>query len=219
MTNDKVRIHQRVQDVMNVDELYNYIYRYVHDNNMEQSIMALEMANECHKEQTRMEGGPYIIHPLTIARHAISLGIKEDNIIATMLLHDVCEDCNISETSMPINDIVKAGVKAMTFEVKPGEDKEEARLKYFARLIDNREATITKMFDRCNNVSTMALIFSRKRLVKYINETDKHVIPLIQQARIRYSEFEQICFAVEYQMNCMLNSVEMLLEFNDSKRV
>ena len=194
MTNDKVRIHQRVQDVMNVDELYNYIYRYVHDNNMEQSIMALEMANECH----------------TIARHAISLGIKEDNIIATMLLHDVCEDCNISETSMPINDIVKAGVKAMTFEVKPGEDKEEARLKYFARLIDNREATITKMFDRCNNVSTMALIFSRKRLVKYINETDKHVIPLIQQARIRYPEFEQICFAVEYQMNCMLNSVEML---------
>ena len=45
MTNDKVRIHQRVQDVMNVDELYNYIYRYVHDNNMEQSIMALEMAD------------------------------------------------------------------------------------------------------------------------------------------------------------------------------
>lgn len=214
-----MRIKGREQDVIDVEKLYNYINKFVHDNHMEQSITALDMACRFHEGQTRMEGGPYIIHPLTIVRHGISLGIRDDNIIATMLLHDVCEDCNISPNQMPINDTVKAGVKAMTFVVEPGEDKEEARVKYFQNIINNREATITKMFDRCNNVSTMALIFSKQRLLKYIAETDKHVIPLIKKARVRYPELQQICFAVEYQMTCMLNSVEILIEHNDIQRL
>lgn len=214
-----IKIKGREQDVIDVEKLYRYIYNFVNDHHMEQSITALEMACEFHRGQTRMEGGPYIIHPLTIVRHGISLGMKEDNIIATMLLHDVCEDCHIPANQMPINDVVKAGVQAMTFEVKPGEDKEEARIKYFENIINNREATITKMFDRCNNVSTMALIFSKQRLMKYIAETDKHVIPLIQKARVRYPELQQICFAVEYQITCMLNSVEILIEHNDIQRL
>jgi GTP pyrophosphokinase len=53
---------------------------------------AFDFANEAHKNVRRRSGGPYIIHPIEVAKIVvgnIGLGYKS---IAAALLHDVVED-------------------------------------------------------------------------------------------------------------------------------
>ena len=57
-----------------------------------------------------------------MACDALSLGIKDDNTVATILLHDVCEDCGVSIAELPVNDVVKRGVELMTFNVMDGDN-------------------------------------------------------------------------------------------------
>lgn len=59
---------------------------------MKETLKALAFAREKHKNQFRKSGESYIVHPLTMACNVVSMGIKENAIIATILLHDVCED-------------------------------------------------------------------------------------------------------------------------------
>ena len=56
-----------------------------------------------HEGQQRKSGEPYIVHPLTMACNALALGIRDDKVVATILLHDVCEDCDVSLKELPIS--------------------------------------------------------------------------------------------------------------------
>ena len=147
---------------------------------MEQTLKALTFSREKHQGQLRKSGEPYIVHPLTMACDAMSMGIKDDNIIATILLHDVCEDCGVSLQELPVNDVVRRGVQLMTFTVLDGETKEIAKTQYYNMLIQSKEAVITKLIDRCHNVSSMAGTFSIEKLKSYINETRTYVLPLLR---------------------------------------
>ena len=59
------------------------------------SLDALSLAVRCHKGQYREGGKPYIAHPLSMACMAKGLGLRDDALYATILLHDVCEDCGL----------------------------------------------------------------------------------------------------------------------------
>lgn len=99
-----------------------------------------------------------------MACNALSLGIKDDDVIATILLHDVCEDCGVSLKELPVNDNVKRAVDLMTFRVMEGETKETAKTRYYNLMVENRAAALTKLIDRCHNVSSMAGTFSIDKL-------------------------------------------------------
>lgn len=148
--------------VYNADKMYTYIRGYASGVGMIQTLKALSFAREKHNGQKRKNGDPYIVHPLTMACNALSMGIRDDNTIATILLHDVCEDCGVALEELPINDIVRRGVQLMTFEVLPGETKDIAKIRYYNMLIQSKEAVITKFIDRCHNVSSMAGTFLLK---------------------------------------------------------
>lgn len=96
--------------VFNPEKMYTYIREFASPLHMEQILKALAFAREKHCGQFRKSGEPYIVHPLTMACDAMSVGIKDDNTIATILLHDVCEDCGISFSELPVNDDVRRGV-------------------------------------------------------------------------------------------------------------
>ena len=157
--------------VYHADKMYTYIRGYASGVGMIQTQKALSFAREKHNGQKRKNGDPYIVHPLTMACNALSMGIRDDNTIATILLHDVCEDCGVALEELPVNDIVRRGVQLMTFEVMPGETKDIAKTRYYNMLIQSKEAVITKLIDRCHNVSSMAGTFSVEKLKSYIKET------------------------------------------------
>ena len=119
--------------------------RLVITDDMTQTMCALAFARKKHQGQMRKSGEPYIVHTLTMACDAFSLGIKDDNTVATILLPDVCEDCGVSVAELPVNDTVKRGVELMTFIVMDGETKDIAKRRYYNMLIDSKEASITKL--------------------------------------------------------------------------
>lgn len=194
--------------IYDTEKMFTFVRGYALGANMPETIKALNFAREKHADQKRKNGEPYIVHPLTMACHAISLGVADDAIIATILLHDVCEDCGIKLEELPVNDTVRLGVERMTFDVMEGETKEVAKNRYYNLILQNKEATLTKLFDRCHNVSSMAGTFSKEKLVAYIEETRKFVFPLLRKAKYAYPEYSDTLFALKYHIVSMVNSIE-----------
>ena len=145
--------------LFSAEKMYTYIRGYATGLEMKQTICALTYAREKHKTQKRKNGEPYIVHPLTMACHALALGINDDVTVATILLHDVCEDCGVSPYELPVGEDVRRAVKLMTFCVEEGETKETAKDRYYAAMLSSRPASICKLIDRCHNVSSMAGTF------------------------------------------------------------
>lgn len=194
------------------DKMYTYIRGYASGAGMTQTLKALSFARDKHKGQTRKGGEPYIVHPLMMACNALSIGIKDDDVIATILLHDVCEDCGISFEELPVNDKVRRGVELMTFQVMEGETKETAKNRYYNGILESREAAITKLVDRCHNVSSMAGAFSKEKLKEYIEETRKYVLPLLRKAKHRYPEQADALFVLKYHIVSVVDSIDATMQ-------
>ena len=188
--------------------------------NLKETYKALYYARDQHKAETRNRQKfsdvriPYIIHPLMMACHAISMGISEDEILAAILLHDVCEDCGVVPEELPFSENVREAVRVLTKKSGKGMSKEEKdryTAAYYHEIGQNRIASIVKAIDRCNNVSTMAMCFSDERLNRYIEETENYVMPLLSETRQNYPEFNNALFLIKYQMLSVMESVKAML--------
>lgn len=173
------------------------------------TINALSFAREAHGEQLRKNGEPYIIHPLTMASHATALGIREDAIVAACLLHDVVEDCGVSVSSLPVDGIVQSLVKLLTYS------KNEDLSHYYEGILLDKRACIVKLLDRCNNVSTMAGVFTKEKLESYIEETRAHVLPLLRQTKNKWPEYSNILFVLKYHIIAVIDGLEACLQAYD----
>ena len=205
------------KSVFSPDKMYTYIRGFATALRMEQTLKALTFSREKHQGQLRKSGEPYIVHPLTMACDAMSMGIKDDNIIATILLHDVCEDCGVSLQELPVNDVVRRGVQLMTFTVLDGETKEIAKTRYYNMLIQSKEAVITKLIDRCHNVSSMAGTFSIEKLKSYIDETRTYVLPLLRQAKDHYPEESDRLFTLKYHITSVVDAIDLTMQAYENK--
>ena len=190
--------------LFNEDRMYTYVKTYASVKELYQTSKVLPYARELHKGQVRKGNDevPYIYHPLLIACHALSLGLDDDNMISTALLHDVCEDCGVSVDELPVNDTTKAAVALLT---KSDEvDKEQ----YYLQISQNPIATMIKLLDRCNNVSGMAAAFSKVKLVEYIKETENYVYPLLQKAKNEYPMYSNQIFLIKYHMTSVIEAIK-----------
>lgn len=200
------------KSVFNAEKMYTFIRGFATGAKMTETLKALAFARQKHDGQLRRSGDPYIVHPLTMACNALSLGIQDDEVIATILLHDVCEDCNVSIAELPVSEKVKRGVDLMTFRVMDGETKDIAKDRYYNMILQSREATITKIIDRCHNVSSMAGTFSPEKLKSYIEETRHYVLPLLRKAKDQYPEDADKLFILKYHMTSVVDSIEATMQ-------
>ncbi len=182
-----------------------------------QTYKALYYARDKHKDQLRKKlkfsdaRVPYITHPLMMACHAQSMGIDDDDTLAVILLHDVCEDCGVDPEDLPFSGNVKRAVAILTKQKPADMSKEAYTAAYYHEIEGNAIASIVKIIDRCNNVSTMALSFSDARLSEYIDETEKYVLPLMSRMKRLYPEYNNIVFMVKYQILSVLESLKAML--------
>jgi GTP pyrophosphokinase len=146
-----------------------------------------------------------------MACHAHALKIREDSILAAILLHDVCEECKVTPDILPVSDEVAAAVALLTYKKDPTVDEKVTKKAYYDGIIRNRIATIVKILDRCNNISTMAGSFSEEKLVAYIKETEEYVMPLLDHARHTIPEYADAFFILRYHMNSVLESLKSML--------
>lgn len=198
---------------MDVESLRKELLRISALYNLKQTPVALHFAEQCHAGQKRKGPAalPYIIHPLTMANHAVSLGLCDDELLSAALLHDTCEDCGVFPEELPVSRNVREAVRLLTFSVLPGESDESAKARYFSKIPENRIATMTKLLDRCNNLSYMVHGFSCKKISDYIDETVQYVTPILEYAKERYREYGNALFLIHYQMYSLLTSIQALL--------
>jgi len=190
------------------EKMYTYIRGYASGAKMDQALRALSFARAKHEGQKRKSGEPYITHPLTMACNALSMGIRDDAVIATILLHDVCEDCGVAIAELPVNAEVKRSVELMTFTVMDGETKDMAKVRYYNMMLESRPATLCKLIDRCHNVSSMAGTFSKEKLIAYTEETRRFVLPLLKKAKVAYPNDADILFVLKYHICSVVDSIE-----------
>lgn len=198
--------------VFHPEKMYTFLRGYAAGAGMRETLKALAFAREMHKGQFRKSGEPYIVHPLTMACNAVSMGIKEDAVVATILLHDVCEDCDVGVGDLPVSDVVKHAVDLMTFRIMEGESKEVAKNRYYNMLMQSHEAAMTKLIDRCHNVSSMAGTFSIEKLKSYIEETRHYVLPLLRKVKDKYPEDSNILFVLKYHIVSVVDSIEATIQ-------
>ena len=169
---------------------------------------ALDFAWKKHEGQYRKtsvysnEQVPYIVHPLIMACHAHAIGIRDDSVLAAALLHDVCEDCEVNPEELPVSEQVQHAVSLLT--KKDGMKTED----YYRRIAEDPTAAIVKALDRCNNLSTMMLGFSREKIIEYVDETQKYVLPLLDHIKKEYSQYYDAAFVLKYQILAVLESAK-----------
>ena len=180
----------------NESTMFTYLRGRLDGPGFEQPRAALVFARRAHAGQTRKGGAPYIVHPLSMACDAIACKGVTDEIIATILLHDVCEDCNIPLSALPVNDVVRRGVKLMTLRPFQGEEKIETKRRYFNELLDSKEAIICKAFDRNANLNDAEGALSEEAIVKNIRETHELLMPVLKQAKYEYPELSDMLHTI-----------------------
>lgn len=190
----------------NSSHMFTYIRGFAMGKHWTETLNAMNFARKLHEGQNRKSGEPYIIHPLTMACHALAMGLEDDEIIASLLLHDVVEDCNVSINDLPVNNNVRYIVNLLTHE------KNTPLTEYYSDITTDGKASICKIIDRCNNVSTMSGVFKKEKLLEYINETNTFIMPLIRNTKEQYPEYQNTLFLLKYQIVTLLTSIEGALE-------
>ena len=199
----------------NVDKMYTYLRGFLVGGKYTQSVIALQYAREKHKEQKRKNGVPYIVHPLSMACYAAALGLNDDNIFATILLHYVPEDCGVEIEHLPVNDTVKYAVKCMTItKFKTDKSKIETKRRYFNNLLESKEAVICKALDRYNNLSDMPFALSEDAVGKNAAETDILLLPMLKEAKEKWADLADILFVLRTNIRG-INDI-LKLKYEDS---
>lgn len=194
------------------ERMYTFVKASAAAKGYAQAARALAFAAEKHEGQLRKGPGevPYINHPLTMACHALALGLNDD-VVAAALLHDVCEDCGVKPEELPAGDAVREAVGKVTFSVQAGESHAQAKARYYARIAENPVAAVVKVMDRCNNVSMMATAFTREKMIEYIEETERYVLPLIDRIKDSWPEYYNAAFLLKYQICSILETLKRTL--------
>ena len=190
----------------NIEKLYARMAGYCQAMDWKDALSALSFARDSHGSQFRKGGQPYIVHPLTIAAHSASLGLRDERIMAAALLHDVVEDCGVEAEDLPVSDPeIKQIVRLLTH------DKGEPLEIYYRRISGSQAASIVKILDRCDNVSTMAGVFSPEKIRSYIDETRTYVLPLIVSTKRRWPMFSDQLFVLKHHILSVIDGLEYCL--------
>lgn len=166
---------------------------------------ALELAVSAYGSSRRDDGALAISHPLSMACTAISMGVRDDATIATILLHDVCEDYNYRVQDVSESSAVRNGVRYMTITHRKRETlKCEVKTRYFEEILESREATITKGFDRIHNFESSIGVFNRDRALKLWRETYYLLMPALREAKHKWPAYSDLFHAIRERLRTNL---------------
>ncbi len=194
------------------EHMYTYVKAKAQSEKLEQTLRALPFMREKHAGQFRegmTDAAPYITHPLTLACHALAMGIAQDDALAALLLHDVIEDTPTLPEDLPVSERVREAVRLVSYNTYQG-DKETVKPRYYREIGKNELAALVKCIDRCNNLSCMADGFSREKMASYVVQTEKYILPLLDVVKAE-PKWNNAAWLLQYQMTALLEAFKRLL--------
>ena len=201
-------LHARLFDE---ERMFTFVNGQVRALQLEQTAHALPLMRMKHAGQKRKgpEGVPYVIHPLTMACHALAMGIKDDDVLAALLLHDVVEDTATSLGELPVGDVVKEAVKLVSWNTYDIPEPEIDAV-YYGNIAKNPLACLVKCIDRCNNLSGMADGFSKAKMMDYVSHTEQYILPLLDVVK-GVTAWNNAAWLLKYQITALLETFKRLL--------
>ena len=195
---------------------------------------AFDFANEAHKNVRRRSGGPYIIHPIEVAKIVVTdigLGYKS---IAAALLHDVVEDTDytVDDIRNLFGDKIASLVDGLT-KIKNVLDNEDRSKKLgdanykslqaenFKRILltlnDDVRVVLIKLADRLHNCRTIEYMPEYKR-DKILSETMFIFIPLAHRLGLYEIKSEMENIWLKYKEPDAYKEITGLIDSNLSGR-
>ena len=164
---------------------------------------AVEYAKNKHKEQTRKDGSPYIIHPLAVAKIVMEMGLDMDALLGA-LLHDCIEDTDASHEDIErlfgttVAELVEGVTKLTRANFSSTEQAQMENLrKMFMAMSKDIRVVLIKIADRLHNMRTMQYQTSEKQLAK-CRETMDIYAPLAHRLGMQKIKWELEDTALRY---------------------
>lgn len=184
-------------------EVIDLCAKYMNDSSLEFIQRALDYATEAHKDQFRLSGEPYIIHPIQVAGILAELQL-DPSTIATGFLHDVVEDTDrtLDDIRNEFSEVVAFLVDGVTklgklkFQSKQEALAENHRKMLLAMSKDLR-VIIVKLADRLHNMRTMKFQRKEKQIEKSQEAIDIYA-PLADRLGISSIKWELEDIALRY---------------------
>lgn len=193
------------QPEYNLDASLGELFQLIKSSNPQADFAAIrnayDFAEKAHREQKRISGEPYIVHPLEVAKILAALELDQETIIAG-LLHDIVEDTGISladitekfggEVALLVDGVTK--LSRIAYKSKEEQQVENLRKMFLAMAKDIRVIMI-KLADRLHNLRTLKYHKTPKQL-EIANETLEVFAPLAHRLgiyRVKW-ELEDLAF-------------------------
>lgn len=184
-----------------IDDLIKKILSYNPNANVELLRRAYQFSSEAHSSQKRVEGSPYIEHPVAVA--SILADMKMDTAtIAAALLHDTMEDAGKTRKELKelfgeeISFLVEAVTKLSKMIFKT---KEEAQAENFRKMLlamsEDLRVILIKFADRLHNIRTLEFLPETKQH-RIATETLEIYAPIANRLGINWlkKELEDLSF-------------------------
>lgn len=208
---EKRKIFKTKEVIYNWEHMKTYVKTTARNFQMSDALRAVDFAVEAHEGQKRKKSDtPYIYHPLNMACHALAMGIKDDAVVAAILLHDIIEDCGKTEGELPVSEEAKKIVVLLTHEKTNDLNRDAAMDSYYNAIVASPKAALVKCIDRCNNLTTMSWGLSRERIYRMIIETEKYY-PKLLKAIKSTTEYDDAAWLLQYQIESMLDIYKRLM--------
>ncbi|MBK5243592.1 MAG: bifunctional (p)ppGpp synthetase/guanosine-3',5'-bis(diphosphate) 3'-pyrophosphohydrolase [Eubacteriaceae bacterium] len=186
-----------------IDNVINLVKANNPDANIDMINKAYELAREAHKDQKRLSGEEYVIHPVSVAYILAEMQMDTETIVAA-ILHDVIEDTVYSYDYIKevfneqIADLVEGVTKIgrIAFQSKVESQAENLRKMILAMSKDIRVILI-KLVDRLHNMRTLEYMRESKQIEK-AKETLDIYAPLANRLGISTIKWELEDLSLKY---------------------
>ena len=214
-----VSICETIESLFNIHKKDNVAYQnkykkillfirgFATARNMNNTLIALALAERFHEGQLRKSGDPFIIHPLRVCSYLISLGIDKDITCAAALLHEVLKKCDLPNNGTELVDTYHLDPQVLELIKLVSRDDAISKDVYYENLKKNPQALLIKLSNRANTC-TILTSYQPEEIDEYLDEGHNYIDPLCTYGKLYYPEYLSQIINMKYHISSMCQIVE-----------
>ena len=202
------------------DRMFTFVKGRAQMRGLTKTLAVMALLRKAHRDQLRWSkygfDTSYMVHPLTLACHALAMGLKNDDVIAACLAHDMLEDTadrKKKEDRINPEDLPEGSVREAVMLVSKNlwdQSRPDWMDRYYEEIGKNPLACLVKCLDRVNNLAGMADAFDRAKMAEYTAETDRY-FPALLEVIASVPEWNDAWWLLRYQMTTLVETFKRML--------
>lgn len=131
-------------------------------------------------------------------------------VLAVLILHDTYEDHPELE-----NVLLENFPEIMEYVIRASKIRRGEKLPMDAYIDDVANCqicSVVKLIDRLHNISTMLGVFSLKKLVEYVDETNTYYLPMLKKAKRKFQEQNALYELLKSTLSIQLATIQFCID-------